>query len=640
MKPLRLLIAVLLVASMPLRAADAQTTTVFENADFILSDDVRPPDDAARWERLSLPHRWHDTHPGVTGLGWYRIKFDLARIPPSAQAVNIAHWRSRFVDFYVNGFLIGGSRDVTSAVSVGLGTGVYLTIAPSLLRVGENVIHARMRTAVSPVNIQGLGRVTYGDARPVRRTAVADLEWGFYAERTFLAMALAAGLITLFVWFARRSDRVILWFSIACLCWALAGILFNALRWFDLGRFLGMLYQYVVYGLVVPAVVLSLRTVDLKWPRVEAAMWAVLAIEVTTPLWVPLISDGMNTTVALSFLAINAALLLVGASIILYAAERPIRWPMGIEVAALIAMAGCLLHELARFLGWIDVEAPVLRPFHIPVMLLAIGAAIYERHVAAIWRMERANFELERRVAAKVREIEDAHARIEEANRAHTLAQERQRILADMHDGVGASLVALLRFVESGKADAHDLELRVRAALQELRIAVDALEPAEGDLAAVLGKLRYRLEPLIESAGVRFVWEVAELPRVEALEPTAVFSIQRIVLEAIANVLNHASAREIRVSVGDQAARGVEIRIADDGKGFDPNAAVAGLGLRNMRARAERLGAELEIGSNPAGGTTVSLLVPYSLQRSAVETPDLASSAGPAALPTFAPAPG
>ena len=626
------LIAAFLVASVPFHNAGAQTTTVFENADFILSDDARPPDDTVSWERIALPHRWHDTHPGIRGLGWYRIKFSVAQIPAAAQALNIAHWRSRFVDFYVNGLLIGGSRDVTSSVSVGLGTGVYLTIPPSVLREGENVIHARMRTAVYPLNIQGLGRVMYGDARPVRKTAIANQEWGFYAERTFLAMALAAGLITLFVWFARRNDRVMLWFSIACLCWALAGILFNALRWFNLGPLLGALYQYVIYGLVVPAVVLSLRTVDLKWPRIEAAMWAMLVIEVTSPYWVPLIAEGTNTTVVLSFLSINAAMLLTGAGILLYAAARPIRWTIGIEIAALVAMAACMLQELARFVGWIDVESPVLRPFHVPVMLVAIGAAIYERHVAAVWRMERSNFELERRVAEKVGEIEAAHARIEEANRVRTLAEERQRILADMHDGVGASLVGLLRYVQSGKTESRDLERRVEAALQEMRIAVDALEPAEGDLAAVLGKLRYRLEPLIDSTGARFVWEVAELPRVDALEPSAVFSIQRIVLEAIANVLNHASASEIRVSVRDKAAHGVEIRIADDGRGFDTNVATTGLGLRNMRARAERLGAGLEIRSNPGRGMTLSLLVPYSLRRGAADVS--------AVRPTLAAAPG
>src|SRR5687767_4221300 len=96
MNLLGFLIAALLVASLSFHTANAQTTTVFESAEFILSDDARPPDDTASWERISLPHRWHDTHPGIRGLGWYRIKFSLSEVPRSAQAINIAHWRSRF----------------------------------------------------------------------------------------------------------------------------------------------------------------------------------------------------------------------------------------------------------------------------------------------------------------------------------------------------------------------------------------------------------------------------------------------------------------------------------------------------------------------------------------------------------------
>jgi signal transduction histidine kinase len=607
------MLATLILVSMPLGVASAQTTVTFESAEFVLSDASRAPSDAAAWQRVALPHKWHDTHPGVTGLGWYRIAFDLAQVPRQTQAITVAHWRSRFVDFYINGSLIGGSRDVTSTLSLGMGAGVYLTIPPSLLREGKNVIHARMQTVAAPINIQGLGRLLYGDGRPVRKAFIMNSEWGFMAERTFLAMALAAGLITLFVWLARRSDRIVFWFSIACLAWALAGILWNALRWSDMHLIVDLLNRYVAYGLVVPAVVLAFRSADLKLPWLEAAMWTYLAIEIGFPLWGRIIVGGTNVPIVLAFHAINAMLLLAGVVIIWLSGMRPLRWPIHLEAVALLAMAAVMLYEAARILGWFDIEGPVLRPFHVPVMLLAIGAAIYERHVASIWRMERANFDLERRVADKTREIEAAHASVEEANRARALAQERQRILGDMHDGVGASLVGLLRYVQSGNTDPQDLERRVRGALQEMRIAVDALEPADGDLGAVLGKLRYRLEPLVDASGARFVWDVAPLPRVEALEPASVFAIQRIVLEAIANVLNHSGAREIRVSVRDQATRGIEVRIEDDGEGFDASAATNGLGLRNMRSRADRLDAELLVESIPGKGTCVRLLVPYQL---------------------------
>src|SRR5207244_12831821 len=116
------------------RGAHDSSAIVFDSAEFLLSDAARPPDGLAQWQRVSLPHRWHDTHPGVKGLGWYRIKFELAQIPRSAQAIKIAHQRSRFVDFYVNGSLIGSSLDVgTRARAIGIGSGVFLVIPPSLL---------------------------------------------------------------------------------------------------------------------------------------------------------------------------------------------------------------------------------------------------------------------------------------------------------------------------------------------------------------------------------------------------------------------------------------------------------------------------------------------------------------------------
>jgi signal transduction histidine kinase len=245
-------------------------------------------------------------------------------------------------------------------------------------------------------------------------------------------------------------------------------------------------------------------------------------------------------------------------------------------------------------------------------MLLAIGAAIFERHVLAVWRIEQTNIELERRVGEKTREIEAYHAEREEVLRQQALTAERQRIISDMHDGLGASLVGLLRYVQSSPAELQGVEQRVKEALQEMRIAIDALEPAQGDLAAVLGNLRYRLEPLMKAADVHLVWEVAEMPRVEALEPSAVFAIQRAVLEAIFNALKHSGAREIRLAALPKDD-GIEIRIEDDGRGFDLTRPASGLGLGTMRARAQGLGGRLDIASRHGGGTAVIFNIPYQL---------------------------
>ena len=283
------------------------------------------------------------------------------------------------------------------------------------------------------------------------------------------------------------------------------------------------------------------------------------------------------------------------------------------KVAALLLMAALMAYEVARYLGWVDIESTVLRQYHVPVMLIAIGAAIFERHVLAVWRIERTNIDLERRVEEKAREIEAYHNEREAALRQQALADERHRIVTDMHDGLGASLVGLLRYVQSKPGDNHSIEQRVKEALQEMRIAIDALEPAQGDLAVVAGKLRYRLAPLMEAVGVRLAWEVADLPRVRALEPSAVFAIQRAVVEAISNALKHSGAQGIklyRTAEGRWSARSGSRTTAADSS---PTIRQQDFGMGNMRARAHQLGGRVEIASRRGGGTTVIFTIPYTV---------------------------
>jgi signal transduction histidine kinase len=601
-------VVIILSPTSLVNAAQRQSTTVFERADFVLSKSARPPDDTAEWQPVSLPHEWRHTSPGKKGPGWYRIQFDLPQAPDRGRAIVLKHLRSQGFDVYVNGSYVARSNDYIASGGR-FGTAIYSYTPPSFFRAGDNVIHVRMNATSDASAMHGLGRITFGNARETRRIAVMANELGFAVHRAILAMAFTAGLITLFLWLARRSDNVMLWYSITCLSWFLVSLLRHVLRWSDLPMLNSVLSTYVTYGLVPPTIILCLRTAGLRWPRFEAALWAFLIVEVTYPLW---LTGAMNLWILLAWDTINSILLLAGVAIMLVASKRTLKWPYMLQVIAVFLMAVLMFHEVMRYLGWVDIESYVVRHFHVPWMLLAIGAAIFDRHVAAIWRMEQSNVELERRVAEKAREIEAYHAERDEVMRQQALAHERQRILTDMHDGLGASLVALLRYVQSKRPDPH-IEQRVREALQELRISIDALEPSAGDLGAVLGNLRYRLEPLLEPVGVHLEWDVAELPQIEALEPTAVFALQRIVLEAVANALKHSGASRVRLSAQAAPGGGVEIRVEDNGRGFDPSHSSTGTGLRNMRARAARIGVRLEISSRTGSGTEINLLIPRRL---------------------------
>ena len=187
---------------------------------------------------------------------------------------------------------------------------------------------------------------------------------------------------------------------------------------------------------------------------------------------------------------------------------------------------------------------------------------------------------------------------------------ERQRILADLHDGLGASLIGLLHLAQSGCTDGDLIERRVREALLEMRIAIDALRPHGNELETVLGNLRYRLDETIRGAGMRLEWRVAELPPVAGLTPSVVFSIQRIVLEAITNALKHSRAQILTITARVLDRREIRICIADDGLGFGASLTTTGVGVASMHARAQRIGARLDIRSGRGVGTTVCLVIP------------------------------
>ena len=276
---------------------------------------------------------------------------------------------------------------------------------------------------------------------------------------------------------------------------------------------------------------------------------------------------------------------------------------------ALLLFAVLVLSEAARAFGYTDSTPRVVRATFVLFTILAAAAAFIEHYIAATSELQRLNSELERRIAEKSEEIKATYARVEETKQEWVLMSERQRILADMHDGLGASLIGLLRHVQTGNADRASIEQRVQEALQEMRIAIDALQPREGDIAAVLGSLRYRLDDMLRSSGVSLVWEVDELPAVGELKPCAVFALQRILLEAITNALKHSGARQLRVTARAHGPN-VEIGIEDDGCGFDSSRCAAGLGLANMRARAQRIGARVRIQTAPGRGTDVRISIP------------------------------
>jgi signal transduction histidine kinase len=232
----------------------------------------------------------------------------------------------------------------------------------------------------------------------------------------------------------------------------------------------------------------------------------------------------------------------------------------------------------------------------------------YRRIARALAESQRLNAELNARVQQKQAELERQFDTLQRLSREAAVAEERQRIMADMHDGIGAQLISTLSLVEGGGASTEQVAGALRECIDDLRLAIDSLEPADNELLPVLGNLRYRLEPRLKAQGIALDWKVADVPRLSCLTPRNVLQVLRVLQEALSNVLKHAQASRVRV-VTEAAAGCVAIDISDNGRGFAESEVPAGRGLANMRRRAQAIGGELLVRSS-GEGTTVSLHLP------------------------------
>ncbi|TAN71272.1 MAG: sensor histidine kinase [Methylobacter sp.] len=234
---------------------------------------------------------------------------------------------------------------------------------------------------------------------------------------------------------------------------------------------------------------------------------------------------------------------------------------------------------------------------------------MFRRYLTAIAEVEQVNATLEERLQARETELTISHRLLREAEHRQTLAQERQRLVQDMHDGLGSSLVSALRVVEHGRMDEAEVAQVLKSCIDDLKLAIDSMEPVDADLLLLLATLRFRLGPRLESTGIALRWNVQSVPDLDWLDPKNALHILRILQEAFTNIIKHALATEICVATRVEDDH-VAVIISDNGHGFAVESALksGGKGLSNQMRRAESIGAEVKWASSDLGACFTLLL--------------------------------
>ena len=256
----------------------------------------------------------------------------------------------------------------------------------------------------------------------------------------------------------------------------------------------------------------------------------------------------------------------------------------------------------------------LLSPYVSILTLGMLGFALVRRMIAAVAAKDTQNAMLEQRIErtkANLMISESARRSLEVSS---AVTHERERMMREIHDGIGSSLVAALASAERQGKQSTTAVVALKSALTDLRIAVDSLEPVEGNVTTLLASLRYRIEPELKKSGIAIDWKVNEVPELDWLDSPNALHILRIFQEALGNTLGHANATRVQVICKmdlHDGRPGIRIELSDNGAGFDPAEPARGRGRKNMLDRAEALGGKLTVQSAPGSGSTTVLWLPF-----------------------------
>jgi signal transduction histidine kinase len=244
------------------------------------------------------------------------------------------------------------------------------------------------------------------------------------------------------------------------------------------------------------------------------------------------------------------------------------------------------------------------------LVLLVMVGILTLRFVHALDTAANLNRDLEQRVAERENELQIRHAQMDQLTREQATSEERQRIMQDLHDGLGSQMFTALLRVERGDLDPPQVAQALRDCIADMRLTFEVIAPESRDFLTSLVDFRFRWEELLHSAGLESQWDIDLSAPGAALPPAVVLQVLRVAQEALTNALKHSGARRVQVVVTAQA-EALVLAVKDDGRGLAAAAPsrAAGRGLSNMRQRATRIGAVLDIASQP-GHTCVTLRLP------------------------------
>ncbi|MCP4544461.1 MAG: sensor histidine kinase [Chloroflexi bacterium] len=212
-------------------------------------------------------------------------------------------------------------------------------------------------------------------------------------------------------------------------------------------------------------------------------------------------------------------------------------------------------------------------------------------------------------------EFTQTRASLLKAERETGILAERQRLAREIHDTLAQQFTSIIMHLAAARlSDPTTIHARLQQAEQSAREGLDEARRMIWDMRPE----QLEHASLVESIeGVAARWSVENAVNVAVavtgtphpLDSSTDVALLRISQEALHNVKKHACAHNVNITISYMPDI-LALDVADDGQGFDPALNGHGFGLKSMRERAEELGGELTIESEPGKGTKIAVLIP------------------------------
>jgi signal transduction histidine kinase len=562
-----------------------------------------PPAPDAQWTRFDLPLRWSASEATALQGVALRMKFDLAAPPTDAWAVLLGS-AADGGRVSVNGRFIGAIRMPDAHSHVRWRRPHLLAIDPSLLVAGENVL--LVQTAYRG-GMHVFAGVEIGSL--AQMSARHEVQFFLSYTLPWIGATLAAVIALLFgVLWLRRPEPLLALLAVAAALWVVRSSYFLIETMPLALRLWVRLAYYAASGGF--AAVMTMALLRLSGRRERRDLWLVLGYAAIGPLLLLVTAQHAAPFIEQLWLPGLIVMAAIGSAYAVLQRSRRREAPPLVLLAAMALTLAAAVHDFLLFRG-----APLLGDTPAlhwagPLLLVALATPLVDRFVRILREAETARAELETRVREREQLLKRNFERLRESERLQATAQERQRIMQDMHDGLGSQLLSSLMLVERGAVAQEQVAQILRECIDDMRLAIDALASEDAGLLSALGNLRFRMEPRLRAAGIELAWDARGLPEEVDINPDAVLPILRIVQEALTNALKHSRARAVHVVLsidhgGD--SQWLNIRVTDNGRGITDQR-TGGRGLLNMRNRASRIGAQLKLETVPGAGTMVQLV--------------------------------